>query len=121
MGRPEITFEDLVGLAQESRNPCGKQAFSKRGAGDAARDRNRFITDKTYYAVVCFDGCGKEIFHLTTQRQSGRMRKMFEEKAAPRTEAAKARKRRSKRKRRRSAALRPEICVWEGEGGSYAE
>lgn len=121
MADTEITFRDLKKLAQVSRDPCGKQAFSMSGAQDAARDRNRFTEGKTYYPTVCFSGCGRDIFHLTTQRPSGRVKAMFEEKSTPRTAAGKARKKRSERGRRRRLAMRPDVCAWENEGGSYGE
>lgn len=110
-----MSFEDLAKLAQVSRNPCGKQAFSKRGAADAARDRNEFTEGKTFYPTVCFDGCGRNIFHLTTLRPNGRVRAMFEK----RPNRAQVGKR--VRKRRARAAARERICVWEGEGGSYGD
>ncbi len=112
-----VSFEDLAKIAQVSRNPCGKQAFSKRGAADAARDRNRFIQDRTFYPTVCFNGCGRSIFHLTTLRPTGKVRDMFDE----RLQARRAAQARTARRKRARAAARERICVWEGEGGSYGD
>lgn len=113
--KKQVSFEDLAKLAQVSRDPCGKQAFSMSGARNAARDRNEFTTGKTYYPTVCFEGCGRNIFHLTTLPPTGRVRAMFEK--GP-TRANLAKRERWKRARARERA---QVCVWEGEGGSYRE
>jgi hypothetical protein len=113
--KKKITFEDLAKIAQTSRNPCGKQAYTLSGAAGAARDRNKFVTGKTYYPTVCFDGCGRNIFHLTTQRPGARVQKIFERGAV---HAARVKRERRKASRARARAV---ICVWEGEGGSYGE
>lgn len=115
-----MSFEDLAKLAQVSRNPCGKQAFSKRGAADAARDRNEFSEGRTFYPTVCFDGCGRSIFHLTTRPTSGKVRAMFEGRSG-RERADHARRAKAARKRRSRARARESICAWEGEGGSYGD
>lgn len=110
-----MSFEALAKMAQTSRNPCGKQAFSMSGARDAARDRNRFRTDKTFYPVVCFEGCGREVFHLTSTPPRGKARDMFTKKSNLRNRKKRAAKLRSK------ARARAAICTWEGEGGSYGD
>ena len=120
MARKKVTFEDLAKLAQQSRNPCGKQAYSKRGVKVAAYERNQFTQGKTYYPTVCFDGCGRSVFHLTTAPPTGRVKVMFE-KMPGRTAAERARRKRGEKKRRRGLAVRSEICAWENEGGSYGD
>lgn len=112
------SFAELAKLAQACRKPCGKQAFGMDGARTAARERNAFDGERTWYPVVCFEGCGRNIFHPTTKRPGGRARAMFADRPKGRTQAERARRRRSARIRRRLARMRPEICVWEGEGGS---
>lgn len=110
-----IRFEDLARIAQKSRTPCGKQAFSKRGAMNAARDRSKFVEGRTFYPTVCFDGCGRNIFHLTTRRPHRKMREIFEARSRHSTLVRKQRRKRAR------AALREQVCVWEGEGGSYGD
>jgi hypothetical protein len=111
----KISFDDLAKFAQVSRTPCGKQAFSMKGAESAARDRNKFTKAGAWYPVVCFDGCGRDVFHLTGKRPRGKARAMFEKRAEARRRAKRVRERRSR------ARARSQICVWEGEGGSYGD
>lgn len=75
-----VTFTELVKLAQkEPRKPCGKQGFSMEVAIGAANARNAF-TSKSWYVTVCYEGCGRNIFHLTTRKPKSKKQKKFNRK-----------------------------------------
>jgi hypothetical protein len=96
------------------KRPCTKVAYTWREANSAA-GRREAMTGVPTYVTLCFDGCG-QVFHLTRRKPSASNAAKFERIGNPPKRQRSAAKRRAERQK---AKLRPQICVWEGEGGSY--
>lgn len=127
--KPKVTFESLSQMRQESRNPCGRSAYNLGSAHAAARTRNALDADsgKKWWVTVCFDGCGRSIFHLTNQQPTGRASRRMNEnvpppqllaqRVTPAQRSRKARKReRTQRNQERNAAL--VLGTWQDDGGA---
>lgn len=95
-------------------NGCSKKAFVSREANKVAAIQER-LRGVRFYVVPCFEGCGGDIYHVTKVRGAGKSRrKKNPSQAIPKKNKPTA-------KKRRKASLRPQICDWESEGGSYRE
>lgn len=113
-GQP-VTFEELARLKQTSRTPCGKQGFSLRQAQDAARIRNTLNPSPApLWVHVCYEGCGRDIFHLTRHRPDPGSKKHARLNAP----ALKRRRKKDRYRKNQRIFQAVTLATWEGEGGA---
>lgn len=114
------SFEELAALAQQTRNPCGKQAFSLATARSAAKTRNQHRHgDTTWYVHPCYFGCGRDIFHLTT-RAPDTKKNLRINRGAQRTKMSPGKRARKNRRweKNRQTYWTVAIDTWEDDGGA---
>lgn len=109
--RPAVSFEDLAALQQVSRKPCGKQSFTLSQACAAAKVR-RALTGTAWWVHICYDGCGREIFHLTHRAPNSKKGERFNQALSKRA------RKKARWKQNQRAYQVMSIGTWEGEGGA---